>query len=683
MLISVASYSQKVNPKDFYGITYSALTFGATTTWDYQTGSHKTLPLTGNSTLSITNVYNGATGVLIVTQDGTGNRTLTVPDGTVTLNSGASESTTIAFSYDGSTFHWAGGKNKRGLDTLYQDGDTLRYTINGTAYAIYNQTTGGGGATANGNYGNVQLNRNSALSGSDSLTVDSSKFKSKNIIQQGNNVKNVQIFTREIPAETAGASYTDSYSIGDRTALITMSQGGGIVITSSGALNTLVNGNTTESLIWFASGGAVDGTTWIKFANGVGIEKTFVEAKFHQSATTSHGVWQWYGSHDDITYTAIGSSFTLGGSTLQIQTTLSGNTTAYRYYRLTGVSGNTSATPYIREFEFKVAGVASDDSTHAKIFTNTTGIAIGDTLTKKVTVGDHVFDSTFRVAGSQHITGTLRVDALANAVGTKAVRYNPSTGTLTYADTTLGGSTPGIDAVLAVAQNMTASRSINTTGTYKLTIDNATPGASSGFQVNLTANATDATGDLYYRTSNGPMGRIPTGTTKQALHPDGSGGYVWKDTTAVPTVTYPVQNLNSQYTDVGNVGSGEDNLMTYTLPANTLQNDGDWLEVNASFVTASNGNSKTLIFYFGTYNNTFTSPSSGARINVKIVITRTGSATQKISWSYEATGQTFPDGATASMDLTTNQVIKFTSTATADNDEVQKDMQIIYHHYAP
>lgn len=53
-------------------------------------------------------------------------------------------------------------------------------------------------------------------------------------------------------------------------------------------------------------------------------------------------------------WTDIGSTFTLGGATTQTITTLSGNTTGYRAYQLTGVSGTANSGPYIHEFEFKI-----------------------------------------------------------------------------------------------------------------------------------------------------------------------------------------------------------------------------------------------------------------------------------------------------------------------------------------
>jgi hypothetical protein len=554
LLFSIAAFSQ-IQTFQLAGRTYATLTDGATITWDLQTGFDRYVTLGGNRTLSITNAVSGDYGTLIITQDGTGSRTLTVPNATVPINPTAGASTVIGFTYDGTTFHWSAGYNvyltnitrTPGIDSIkkyFSDGSIVsikdstgisQSQLNDTAAAIRADFPAGGGATPAGTYGNAQINRNGALSANDSLTVDSARFKSKFTIQQGNNINWLKIKTSEIPATSGSSSYADSYSSGDRTATITATALGGLIL--GGAASYLVNGNTTEGVIYFASGAAVDGTFFIKFDFGSG--KIIDEAKFYQSATSTHGTWKWQGSNDNSAWTDIGSSFTLGGFTpYQTQTSLNGNSTSYRYYKLTGVSGTTSQTPYIREFEFKVGGGGgSVDSTHAKIYTNTNGIAIGDTLTKKVNIGGHIFDSTQRVEGSSHIIGTQRIDALPNAVGIKAVRYNPSTGNLSYADTTTAGSTPGIDAVLAAGPNLTANRSINGAGIHKLQLGNFAPSAIGGYNVDFTNNGSDAAGDLFYRTDSG-WTRKPTGTTKQVLHPDGSGGYVWRDTTAVPVAGY-------------------------------------------------------------------------------------------------------------------------------------------------
>jgi len=84
------------------------------------------------------------------------------------------------------------------------------------------------------------------------------------------------------------------------------------------------------------------------------------EAKWYQDSTGSHGTWRWRGSNDGSTWTNIGGTFTLGGVATQTQTSLNGNTTAYRFYQLQQTAGTTSNGPYTREIEFRI-----DDATQA------------------------------------------------------------------------------------------------------------------------------------------------------------------------------------------------------------------------------------------------------------------------------------------------------------------------------
>jgi len=101
--------------------TFTTLTDGATVTWAFtspQLVGNATVTLGGNRTLSITGVSAGATGVLVVVQDGTGSRTLTLPagskvvnggSGAVTLSTAAASIDILAFVYDGTNFYWTVG----------------------------------------------------------------------------------------------------------------------------------------------------------------------------------------------------------------------------------------------------------------------------------------------------------------------------------------------------------------------------------------------------------------------------------------------------------------------------------------------------------------------------------------------------------------------------------------------
>ncbi|MBN4663807.1 hypothetical protein H4F36_23510 [Escherichia coli] len=78
------------------------------------------LTLTTNTTLSISGIANGMTGVLKLTQDGSGGRTITLPASSKVVNGGAGAITlttaaggidVITFTHDGSDYLWTYGKN--------------------------------------------------------------------------------------------------------------------------------------------------------------------------------------------------------------------------------------------------------------------------------------------------------------------------------------------------------------------------------------------------------------------------------------------------------------------------------------------------------------------------------------------------------------------------------------------
>lgn len=120
-----------------------------------------------------------------------------------------------------------------------------------------------------------------------------------------------------------------------------------------------VNGDASSAGQGFFGGGTITGpsTDWIQFDFGLGNTVVINEAKYYQQDSSSQGTWKWQGSNDGSTFTDLGSSFTLGGTATETITTLSGNTTAYRYYRIAGVSGTTNSGPWAYEFEFKIFGI--------------------------------------------------------------------------------------------------------------------------------------------------------------------------------------------------------------------------------------------------------------------------------------------------------------------------------------
>ena len=121
--------------------------------------------------------------------------------------------------------------------------------------------------------------------------------------------------------------------------------------------STLVDGDTTSNVNWFAANFSLSTNPTLTFDFGSGKQALITEAKFYQSTSDTHGTWQWRGSNDGSSYTNIGSAFTLGGATIQTITALSGNASLYRYYQLQGISVNASDNPFIREMEFQICGL--------------------------------------------------------------------------------------------------------------------------------------------------------------------------------------------------------------------------------------------------------------------------------------------------------------------------------------
>lgn len=146
--------------------------------------------------------------------------------------------------------------------------------------------------------------------------------------------------------------YGNDGGTGDRTSMITVSTS---AIVASGIAANLVDGatgSTTSDSLKFSASDVADHYLLFDFAPGAG--RLITEATWKQSTTATHGTWQWQGSNDATTWVDIGAAFTLGGATSQTQTELASNDRGYRYYRLLGVSGTASATPWIQEVEFEL-----------------------------------------------------------------------------------------------------------------------------------------------------------------------------------------------------------------------------------------------------------------------------------------------------------------------------------------
>lgn len=132
-------------------------------------------------------------------------------------------------------------------------------------------------------------------------------------------------------------------------------------------------------------------------------------------------------------------------------------------------------------------------------------------------------------------------------------------------------------------------------------------------------------------------------------------------------------NLDVNTTAVSNSGSSETDLITYSLPANALVNNGDVLEVKAWGVYASNGNNKTLKLNFGsqTILNTGAVAANSGSWEIKATIVRLSATTQEISATIISGNSTVADSATrtaGTQTLSSNLTIKCTGQGTSSND---------------
>jgi hypothetical protein len=103
-----------------YSSTFQTLTYASSLTWDQTKGCTSAVTLTGNATLSITNAVAGMYGLIRVTQDATGSRTLALPAGSKVINGGggvvtltttADATDVLSYFYDGTGYYWTVGYN--------------------------------------------------------------------------------------------------------------------------------------------------------------------------------------------------------------------------------------------------------------------------------------------------------------------------------------------------------------------------------------------------------------------------------------------------------------------------------------------------------------------------------------------------------------------------------------------
>ena len=169
-------------------------------------------------------------------------------------------------------------------------------------------------------------------------------------------------------------------------------------------------------------------------------------------------------------------------------------------------------------------------------------------------------------------------------------------------------------------------------------------------------------------------GKVFVGTDERLKYIDATGSL------AVPTGT-----INSNVTAVGNIGTGEDNLMTHTIVVTShMGEDGDSLTIYASG-KMNPTMSVTLKAYLGTtqiFSNNEAFSSTEWFCEIKIL--RIGQSDQVAYWQLNDTSGdiTATTGVTAlAENLASNKVFKFTGEdgGIGDNDTITQEYMTIIH----
>lgn len=131
-------------------------------------------------------------------------------------------------------------------------------------------------------------------------------------------------------------------------------------------------------------------------------------------------------------------------------------------------------------------------------------------------------------------------------------------------------------------------------------------------------------------------------------------------------------------TEVGNVGAGEDDLITYSIPASTLSVNLQYLRWNAAGSFAASANNKRLRVYLGAtvlFDTGVLAITAASDWMLDGLIIREGAAVQKCTARLtcsDASVAASADYVGATEDLTTALTFKLTGEATSNNDVVQE-----------
>ena len=180
--------------------------------------------------------------------------------------------------------------------------------------------------------------------------------------------------------------WTSSYSRGDRRSVITISSNFSVFGANGGSLQNWVDGSVASAQSWYFIGGQAVAGKYIVITFATAQQITGF--KIISSNADTPKVFDFQGSTNNSSWVSLGnfiyldppSTIMVGsgeiipdtdfvndfGNPVPVDTHLFNNNTAYQYYRMMGISGTTSGSPYEYEILFKSASVYSWTNTYSK-----------------------------------------------------------------------------------------------------------------------------------------------------------------------------------------------------------------------------------------------------------------------------------------------------------------------------
>ncbi len=145
----------------------------------------------------------------------------------------------------------------------------------------------------------------------------------------------------------------------------------------------------------------------------------------------------------------------------------------------------------------------------------------------------------------------------------------------------------------------------------------------------------------------------------------------------------PIGVANVNTTVVGNVGAGTDDLMTYSLPADSLSAARKGIRITVWGKYTNNANSKALTLMFGSQQIVLASllGTTGGKWRIQSTVISTGANAQNCDYLYfgitSTLSATIDTGSLAAVQTTGSAItIKCTGAGVADNDITQEGMLV-------